>query len=331
MTMVRIARGLALIVCLANAAAAIAVDRIVFEDDTGRIVTSTLQVGARTYPVEWHLPSVDAVGLAQSQHGFSRQCRNLRDTHKAMMRKGMMVLCLDADMSGGNPKLANALANTLVAGVTAPGGQEVPGPIVVGGHSAGGMFASYLGAKLRELAPLRLAGAVLFDPVSADDAAYQANLSAISAQGRRPVLAVTANGSGCNAANNGEPALRQVSSDAIAAGRDGFVGVRLIDRSTHVDAEGNNTNSFGWLFCGQGEPRAFNTDHLRALTSQWAADAAQRSRTPAVYPGGEVLEGIIDAGDARLITDASAKPDAEPAGPALQSHESADRRLYERL
>jgi hypothetical protein len=37
------------------------------------------------------------------------------------------------------------------------------------------------------------------------------------------------------------------------------------------------------------------------LTSQWAADAVQRIRTPAVYPGGSVLGGIIADGDARLI------------------------------
>lgn len=276
-------------------------DRVVFEDDTGRIVTSTLQVGTRKYPAEWHLPSGAAIGLAASQHGFSRQCRNLRDTHKAMMQKGVMVLCLDADMSGGNPKLATALAQALVAGVSPPGGGTAPEIIVVGGHSAGGMFASALGAKLHQLQPQRLAGAVLFDPVSANEADYQANLRAISRAGRRPVLAVSANGSSCNAQNNGEPALRQVRADAIAAGRDGFVGVQLTDRSTHVDSEGNNTDSLGWLFCGQGAPRAFNTDHLRTLTSQWAADAVQGTRTAEVYPGGSALQEIIDADDGKLI------------------------------
>ncbi len=289
------------VACASVPEPAAAADRVVFEDDTGRIVLSTLQVGSRRYAAEWHLPSTPALGLAQSQHGFSRQCRNLRDTHKAMMRKGLMVLCLDADMSGGNPKLARALASTLVDGVTAPGGQAVPEAIVVGGHSAGGMFSSYLGERLNELAPLRLAGAVMFDPVAGDAADYAANLRAISRLGLRPVLAVSADGSSCNAGNNGEPALVQVSQEAAAAGRDGFVGVRLIDRSTHADAEGNNTNSLGWIFCGQGAPRGFNTEHLRTLTSQWSADAAQRTRTPDVYPGGSVLDGIIADGDARLI------------------------------
>jgi pimeloyl-ACP methyl ester carboxylesterase len=275
-------------------------DRIIFEDDTGRVVNATLLIDGTPYSADWYLPAGTPVGLAQIQHGFTRRCANLRDTTLEMMRRGLMGLCLNASMANGNPALANALAQALVAGLSAPDGRPVPERVVVGGHSAGGMFASRLGATLQGLAPERLAGAVLFDPV-ASDGSYGPNLAAISDSGQRPVLAVSANGSACNAFNNGEPALAQVSALAQAAGRDGFVGLRLTDNSTHVDAEGGNTTRLAWVTCLQGPPRAPNVAALRALAPQWAADAALGQRTPEVYPGGAVVDDLLARGAARPI------------------------------
>lgn len=275
-------------------------DRIVFQDDTGRVVNATLLIDGTPYSADWYLPPGVPVGLAQIQHGFTRRCANLRDTTLEMMRRGLMGLCLNASMANGNPALATALAQALLTGLTAPDGRPVPERIVVGGHSAGGMFASRLGATLQGLAPERLAGAVLFDPV-ASDGSYGPNLAAISDSGHRPVLAVTANGSACNALNNGEPALAEVSAQAQAAGRDGFVGLRLTDNSTHVDAEGANTTRLAWVTCLQGPPRAPNVAALRALAPQWAADAALGLRSAEVYPGGSVVDDLLARGAARPI------------------------------
>ncbi len=266
----------------------------------GAVVNAMLNIGGTDYNVDWFLPDGPAAALVTVQHGFTRNCGNVRGTATRLMERGLMGLCINASMAGGNPALAEALAVTLLSGITAPGGRVLPEKIVVGGHSAGGHFASRLGWKLDATAPQRLAGAVLFDPVAAG-ASFTTNLMAISAAGTRPVLAVSANPGGCNANNNAYPALRQVRQDALGAGRDGFVGLQLIDRSTHVDVEGRDTNALGIVACGQGRPQPANTEALRTLAAQWALDQAGGLRSDSFYPGGAYVEGLLGAGDARVI------------------------------
>lgn len=274
-------------------------DEVVLQDAGGSVVSATLQIDGVDYAADWYLPAGPAVGFAVIEHGFTRQCANQRETTRELMNRGLMALCVTAPMAGGNPALADALAERLVAGVTAPDGRTPPERIVVGGHSAGGHFASRLGWKLAAIAPQRLAGAVLFDPVAASGFADQ--LSAISAAGQRPVLAITSNASSCNAGNNADPGLRRVRSEALAAGRDGFVGVQLIDRSTHVDSEGNDTNLLGTVACRQGWPRPFNVTYLRQLAAAWALDLVSGTRNAEVYPGGSYVDGMLALQDARLI------------------------------
>jgi pimeloyl-ACP methyl ester carboxylesterase len=266
----------------------------------GAVVNATLNIAGTDYNVDWFLPDGPAAALVTVQHGFTRNCGNVRGTATRLMERGLMGLCVNASMAGGNPALAEALAVTLLSGITAPGGRVLPDQIIVGGHSAGGHFASRLGWKLDASAPQRLAGAVLFDPVAAG-ASFTTNLMAISAAGTRPVLAVSANPSGCNASNNAYPALRQVRQDAIGAGRDGFVGLQLTDRSTHVDVEGRDTNALGVVACGQGRPQAANTEALRTLAAQWALDQASGQRNGSFYPGGAYVDGLVGGGDARVI------------------------------
>lgn len=266
-------------------------------DAVADVVSSTLAIGGTDYAVDWYLPDGDAVGLVTVQHGFSRHCDNLRETGLRLMARGLVGLCVEASMAGGNPALAEALAVTLLSGITTPDGRAIPEHIVVGGHSAGGLFASRVGWKLDSLAPQRLAGAVLFDPVAAGPSLV-GNLRAVSASGRRPVLAVTANAGSCNAQNNAYPALRRVHDDAVAAGRDGFVGVQFVDRSTHVDAEGGDTDSAAVRACRQGPPRPPNTEVLRTLAAQWAFDLATGTRDGDAYPGGAYLDGLTGSGQA---------------------------------
>lgn len=266
----------------------------------GSVVRAPLVLDGRSYTAQWYLPAGPAAGLVVLQHGFSRSCPKLLDTSRRFMDEGLMALCVNADMTGGNPRLAEALAAALVAGLTAPDGRPVPQRLVVGGHSAGGHFASRLGWALARQAPKRLAGAVMFDPVAADDS-FTTNLQAISNKGRRPVLSVTANSGPCNAEHNAYPALRQVQADAQAAGRDGFVGAQLTQGSTHVDAEGRNTDLLGWVFCGQGQPREANSTRLRELTATWALDMATKTRRASHYPGGSFFDGLVNDGFAAII------------------------------
>jgi len=265
----------------------------------GDVVHAKLNIAGTDYDVDWFLPTGEAAALVTVQHGFSRHCDNVRGTGERFMASGLMGLCVNASMAGGNPALAEALAVTLLSGITAPGGRTLPDKFIVGGHSAGGHFASRLGWKLAALAPQRLFGAVLFDPVAATG--FTDNLMVVSAVGQRPVYAVTSNSSGCNAQNNAYPALRQVQQDAQGAGRDGFVGLQLTDHSTHVDVEGGDTDLLAVVACRQGPPRPPNTEVLRTLVAQWASDIAAGLRQPEDYPGGSYVDGLITGGKARLI------------------------------
>jgi pimeloyl-ACP methyl ester carboxylesterase len=184
--------------------------------------------------------------------------------------------------------------------VAPPDGSAAPEHIVVGGHSAGGAFAVRLGFTLAQLAPQRLTGAVLFDPV-ASGSRFVDEIRALSQSGARPVLTVSANGGGCNADNNSYPGLRAVAADAAAAGNDAFVGLQLTDRSTHVDVEGSDTDAFAWIACRQGPPRRYNIDALRNLGAAWAVDLVRGTRTPAYYPGGSVVEQLLRDNRAIII------------------------------
>lgn len=263
----------------------------------GAATADTLEVDGTVYEATWGRPAAAPLALAIVEHGFTRDCARLRGTLQALVDAGLMTLCLDAPMAGGNPALADALAALIAAGgLAGPDGQPVPERIVVGGHSAGGDFAVRLGAQLDTLAPARLAGALLFEPVAAG--AFDDEIRRIGADGRRPVLAVTAHAGACNAQHNAYPGLRAVAADAVAAGGDGFVGVELTVGSTHVDAEGEDTSRLGFAACGDARPRRANVAALRSLAATWAADMARGARSPEAYPGGATLDGLVARGRA---------------------------------
>ena len=262
-------------------------------------VSDTLLIGGQTYDVDWGRPAGPAIGLAVIEHGFTRRCANLAGTLDALVAQGLVTLCVNASMAGGNPALADDLADTLVAGVITPWGEPAPERVVVGGHSAGGAFAARLGATLAVRAPQRVVGALLFDPVAASG--FSEDLRTLAEGGLRPVRSIGANASGCNAFQNALPGLRAVLDDAAAAGNEAFVGLQLTDRSTHVDAEGSDGNLLGWVACRQGPPRRANVRSLRDLAAVWAADLALGVRTPAYYPGGEVVQRLLAQDRAALI------------------------------
>jgi dienelactone hydrolase len=241
------------------------------QDARGKQIAAALELGGSEYRATWYLPPRDAPALVLMQHGFNRSCHNLRESSRQLMGAGLLVLCLDASMAGGNPALAEALATRLAGGLSAPEGRVLPQRIVVGGHSAGARFAVSVGARLDALAPQRLAGALLFDPVATPG--FEAQLLRISDAGRRPVLAVMAPAHDCNALHNALPALREVQREARRADRDAFVGVQLGDDATHVDVEGEDGDWLGNTACGQ--PTAANVALLRALAVRWALDMAQ--------------------------------------------------------
>lgn len=276
---------LAILTALAAApVAAGAADERVAPTAAGRFMQARLSIDEVGIDADWYLPAGNAAALLILQHGYTRDCANLRGTSMQLMEHGLMVLCLNAQMSGGNPLLADALAALLAAGLTAPDGQAVPRQIIVGGHSAGAAFAARVGWRLAQAAPGRLLGALFFDPVASGN--FARFLLAISDAGSRPVLAISARPGGCNVQSNALPALRLVRRAALDAGHDGFVGVMLTDRSTHVDVEGSDTTAFAVRACGQGAPLPANTAALRRLASEWALVMAVGERETKGRAGG---------------------------------------------
>lgn len=253
-----------------------------FSSSTATCVNTTQAVGSGSYNVDWYLPNGAASGVVLLQHGFSRGCGNLRGTSKAVVEKGLVVVCVNADMSGGNPALAAALGDAIADGTFAPPGRALPARIVVGGHSAGGHFASAVGARLAARSYPGLAGAVLFDPVAADG--FSANLASISAGGSRPVLSVAARPSVINLSNNSFGALKSLANP--------FVGVQLVwsgyafgipyGGSCHTDVEGENGDAIGntAALCS---PNATQVARLRDLGATWAKDVATGTRTSAYW------------------------------------------------
>ena len=196
-----------------------------------------------------------------------------------------MVLCVNGDMTAGNPALAKDVAAALAARSLAPAkGRTMPERIIVGGHSAGGHFAGVVGAALASSAPQRLAGAILFDPVAAEG--FSADLKAISANGARPVLSVAARPSVTNLFNNSFGALNDLANP--------YVGIQLVWKSyvlgfptggsCHTDVEGEDTNIIGTLgaLCS---PNSTQTARLREFSAAWAKDLATGTRTSAYWCG----------------------------------------------
>lgn len=264
---------------------------------------SLLTLGGERVSAEWHLPPASAGaprGLVTLQHGFMRQCHHLRGTAAAIARAGLATLCLNTSVAGGNPELARSLADALATGqLRLPGGGELPARIVVAGFSAGATFAVVLGAGLAEAAPARVAGAVLLDPVAGR--AFEPALERLSAQGERPVLSLAAKSDGCNARHNAHPALRRMAEASKATGRVGFAGVVFGARSTHMDAEGEDTDWLAFLACGRLWPDAAIVAALRSLASAWVADLVDGRRSGTAWPGGAMLEGWLARGTVRLL------------------------------
>jgi hypothetical protein len=236
----------------------------------GSIVVGTIELDAQPRVAHWYLPAFDATALVVIEHGFTRRCANLRETARQWMAIGLMALCVDVPMAGGNPALAEALARLLAGDIVAPDGRTVPRSIVAAGHSACAVFAVALGARLDAIAPGRLAGALLFDPVAT--AGFEAPLRAVSAAGRRPVLALLAPPHRCNADANALPALRRAEQEARDAGLSAFVVVRLAEDATHADVEGVDTDALAEWACGPVKPA--RTAALRALAMQWLRGVA---------------------------------------------------------
>ena len=254
-----------------------------YSSSSSTCVNGNLVIGGTSYNVDWYLPNGTASALMTLQHGFSRGCGNLRNTSKSIAEKGVMVLCLNADMTGGNESLGNAFGDLLNSrAITPPAGKPLPVNYIVGGHSAGGHFASVVGARLHTNGYANLKGAVLFDAVASGG--FSANVQAISNGGARKVLAVAARPSLANLTNNSFGALKDLPGE--------YVGIQLVwtgfffgiphGGSCHTDVEGENGDLIGNVAAGC-TPNSTQVSRLRDFGSTWAKDLATGSTTSAYY------------------------------------------------
>lgn len=254
-----------------------------YSSSSSTCVNSPITVGGTTYDADWYLPNGTASALMLVEHGFSRSCANLRGTSKAIAEQGVMVFCVDEDMTAGNPGLATIVGDALAdRTVVPPNGRPLPVKYIVGGHSAGGQFAALVGQQLTTRAYPDLKGAIMFDPVAAEG--FSAAVSAISAGGTRPVLSVAARPSVINLFNNSFGALNDLPN--------GFVGIQLVwtsyflgmptGGSCHIDSEGENTDAIG-IAGALCSPNATQTARLRDFAKTWAKDLATGSYTASHY------------------------------------------------
>lgn len=245
----------------------------------------------------WYLPDNIPNGWILLQHGFQRNKSNLDDLATHLMDNGIMVLTINSNVSGGNASLAVNVADDLVDNPpTPPNDIPLPDHLVVAGHSAGGLFVSHLGGRLVERNANGLKGALLFDPVDANDG-MQSNLQSMLDNGKQ-VLSILANSSSCNSSNNALTPLRALNQN--------FVGIKLTNDSKHTDVEGSSTGGIITWICGT--PKAHNISYLKDFTLNWAQDMLNETYSADYYPGGAVMQQLLADDDGILIKELTTLP-----------------------
>ncbi len=238
----------------------------------------------------WYIPDSPPTGWILLQHGFQRNKNNLDDLATFYMDNGLMVLTINSSVTRGNRSLARNVADDLIDNpLTPPNGIQLPDNLVIAGHSAGGLFMSYLGGRLMERNFDGLRGVILFDPVDANNG-MNANLQAVINNGL-PVLSILANSSSCNSSNNALQPLRALS--------DLYVGIKLTDNSKHTDVEGSSTGGILRFICGA--PAQKNVSYLKDFSLNWAKDMMNDTYSSDYYFGGAKVEQLLGSGDGELI------------------------------
>lgn len=215
------------------------------------------EVAGQAHDLHWLQPAQPASTLVVLAPGFARRCSHLNGLSLALRDAGLAVMCIDAPMAGGNPALADALGGWLAAGLPAPPWGPPPPRVLVAGHSAGAAFAARLGAQLQALAPQRLAGALLLDPVPGTSFAADVQ---VLAQAQVPLQALVAAPHACNA---GGRAVALLPPAAIVQAGPG---------STHVDAEGDDSDALARAACGTPDPAQVRA--LRDAAVRWVRGLA---------------------------------------------------------
>ncbi len=243
----------------------------------------------------WYLPDQPAQGWVLLQHGFQRNKSNMDHLATHFMNNGLMVLTINSSATGGNPSLGRDIADDIIDNPPSPpNGVALPSKLIVAGHSAGGLMMTHTGGRLVSRQFSGLVGAILLDPVDANDG-MQGNLQLMWDNGV-PSYSILANASSCNSSNNALGPLRNLSAS--------FVGIKLTNNSKHTDAEGDSSGGIITWLCGS--PKAHNVAYLQDFATNWALDMVNGTLNSDYYPGGSVLQSLIDSNDGELIKEITA-------------------------
>lgn len=264
-------------------------------------------------PARWSFPAVGATGLVWLQHGFARSGDRMADLADQLAAEGMLVVAPTANALGdcslsspaelvpgiaavllGMGRQDGALARSARAAAEEAGvGLDgLPVALVLAGHSAGAAAMTGVAAAILEQQEGRadepgLRQLLLLDPVEGVAGVMDASLDQLR---DLPVLTIAGEPGPCNANGNGPALLRDA--------REGFFGVRLTG-GCHCDAEGASTNAACSLVCGASDTADVRVLHHLART--WVADAVGGSPSADAYPGGAVLERLLDEGAITLL------------------------------
>jgi hypothetical protein len=256
----------------------------------GTVVNQQVMIAGKNYSGRWYLPSVQAEGVVYLQHGYSRNYGKVADLATSLMNRGLMVLSINAAMNQGAQAFALKVADQLrLNPPTPPNGDQWPAQLILSGHSAGGAHVGYIGGQLVTAGYPNLAGMILFDPVEGPD--LQPHLQGVVDAGV-PVRAILANSGSCNAQGGTHADLGDLT------GTD-FTGIKLTNRSSHVDAEGGNTDWLMRFFCGA--PQSYNVELVQSFAAAWAVDMVAGSFNADYYPGGIRVLQLYDEGLGHLI------------------------------
>lgn len=269
--------------------------------------------GTTNVSAQWAIPEgVTPTGFIWLQHGFARSNDNMVDLQKKYASRGWIVVSPSLAAFGTcavNTAVMHTAIATLIAGSTSPGSAleasydaarsalslpaaDLPAPVALSGHSAGGALVTVVGGALAtDASPAvraRLKGVVLLDPVENADNGMATGLPKLSAT---PVLTISGGDSACNANGSG--------TDVLLPKRTGFTGVRL-PTGCHCDAEAETTDGLCTFVCGT--PKAENKTALKQLAADWISDMLSGKTTASAYPGGDYYEKTKTAGTIQTLT-----------------------------
>ncbi len=282
----------------------------------------------------WYFPDTDEpVGLIYAQHALFRNNSNLSALAIQLAERTNSIVVAPTVTSNffetngfwinGDPMHravaglftdperaaleASATAAAIDAGLLLPGqALALPKPFVLAGHSAGGNLVSAVAGYVAEdtTAVGDLRGVVLLDGV--DNGTAIGNGVATLPEDM-PVYQVASVDSISNAFGAGTKAL-----EGARPGQ--FIGV-LLERSSHVDAEGPSSGILAPLVAGFPKPR--NVAAVQAIAAGWINDALAGSRDQGLY-GAAGQEIPVNTDDGTAIAVVLGEPERVSAARAVE-------------